>query len=218
MARTAQTARANKQTRQLCQQYFTDHAGNRALRYGHRNIYDETPTPWPPTDFAATPWFCFQVYLSVDLNLDEDAEAAASVAADSERALPNMSRCATLILYLCELFDLQIPQPLWEIYALPGASSLDFVEHSRRETMHRKQLRLARDVSVPLIPQVQAGMYAERNSAFLFVVDDDQGWHKVNDGRGEFHAPLKWPDKTGPLWVQFDPRLPTSVKTIDREW
>jgi hypothetical protein len=223
MARTAQTAGGDKQTQQSCLAYFTDHAGNRALRYGYQKSCNEQTTPWPPTDYTQTPWFCFQVYLSIDLHLDkgdndEDDKSGANEIVSDQNTFFETLQLEKLTRHLCVLFDLQTPQPLWEIYTLPSAFVLDFVEHSRKEILHRQKLRRAGDASVPLIPQVQANSFEERKSAFLFAVDNDQGWHKANDRQCDYHQPLKWPDKTGPLWAQFDPRLPASVNTVDREW
>jgi hypothetical protein len=58
---------------------------------------------------------------------------------------------------------------------MPGASVLDFIDHSRRELLHRKRLRHAGDVSVPSIPKSKAGTCEEESSAFLFAITDAQG-------------------------------------------
>jgi hypothetical protein len=58
---------------------------------------------------------------------------------------------------------------------MPGASVLDLIDHSRRELLHRKRLRHAAGVSVPVIPKLKAGPYEEESSAFLFAITDAQG-------------------------------------------
>jgi hypothetical protein len=224
MASISQNDRGKKRTTtQICLQRFTDHAGNRALRYGYRNNFSVEPAPWPPTDYAATPWFCLQVYLSVDMNLDEDGEGDECIelrAINDGRAHPTVLKCAKLTRHLfprCD-WDQETPQPLWEIYTIPGGSALDLVEHSRREILHRKNLRLSNNVQIPLIPLIRARSNEERKSAFLFVVDNYSRLHDAKNIKGSDKHVLKWPFKTGLLWVHFDPRLPSSVTTANRDW
>jgi hypothetical protein len=147
---------------------------------------------------------------------DECGSAGGHRAALESVSMTLTKKCHHLTRHLWKPIDLQLPEPLWEFYVLPRAHVLVMVEHSRREIIHRKKLRNDGRVDMPLIPKLQA--FKGGRSAFLFAIDNDQGWKKVNDRTEEWGMSLKWPNRSGPLWARFDPRLPTSVTTVDESW
>ncbi|QIW97030.1 hypothetical protein AMS68_002548 [Peltaster fructicola] len=215
----ARTPKPGEREHDEAKEHFVDHTGRQAIRYGERTRDAKDRSSWPPTDYVKHPTFVFQVYLSVDLalnNAEETPEAERRHRASSGQN-PETTRCSRLVRYLCTLFDVQRPEPIWEIYVMPGAHVLDFVEHSRYERLHRMRLRAAGQRNVPLIPKLAAQHRDDRKMAFLFGVESDQGWHRTDDSE-DYCESIQWPANTGPLYVAFDPRLPPSVTTMDREW
>lgn len=210
MARTAQTAGGGS-VKVAYMQHFNDHAGNRALRIGTCLAAQDGSVPGPPSDFAKDPKFCFQVYASVQLDLEDEQPPAKRARGNDDSLLSlNRSKFGLLKSLLAkDLHEAQCSDPIWEIYILPGQDALAFVDHSRREIAHRKVQRKQGDVSVPLIAKLALSDTDERKAGFLFGIDRDVDWYS---GGQEHKTPEKsklHPD--GVLWVHFDQRIPFTV-------
>lgn len=188
-------------------QEFTDHAGNKAFRYG-APLHDENNDnyevneghdedfktqdgmPWPPTNYATDQYFCFQVYITFS-NLELNPKV-----------------CQTLALHLMNLWECEYKLPLWEFYIGPR-SVLDCIDHSRHEIAHRKTM----GKEVPRIHPLQHNVDDERLLAFAFIIDNERGWHiPLQGSQSDEHH---FPDHTGPLWAQFDSRISSAVTRID---
>lgn len=206
MARTSQTG-GSWTSKVAYSQYFDDHAGNSALRIG-TCVVEPGTSPSPPSDHSSKPVFCFQVYTSIELNLDDERPATKrqrTADSGSGSAFISPTNIARLKSFLApQIQDAECPDPIWEVYTLLGADAFAFADHARKEIGHRKELRRQGLTHVPLIPHLVLSDDDSRKTAFLIGIDAASGWQS---------SAQQTPGR--PLWVHYDPRVPATVETTE---
>lgn len=207
MARNSQTA-GQSASKAAYTQYFDDHEGNSALRIGTCMV-EPGASPEPPTDYPAKPVFCFQAYTSVELGLD-DARPATKCSRSNSNGSGSAGITPVNIAKLKDFIAPQIheaecPDPIWEVYTLPGGDAFAFVDHARREIAHRTKSHNDGIFRAPLIPKMVLSDEDERKTAFLIGIDAESGWAEAysSNARGT------------PVWVHFDARVPAHVMNTE---
>lgn len=181
-------------------QHLNDHGGSPYVRSRW-----ERPERGIPEDLVEHPVFVFQVYSTIDLDLDSIAEPS-SKRAHTEASTDRTNLSQLLFFLFWSLERSQKANPIFDIYKTPFPDALAMVDHQRKEIQFRKSQSDRHDILQ--IPKLMYSLYDSRKLGFLIAINSVE--FRSSNPRD--------PDPDGPFWVFFDRRSPavSSVEILTR--
>ncbi|KAI7280797.1 hypothetical protein KC343_g531 [Hortaea werneckii] len=155
-----------------------------------------------PDNFHRNPLFCFQLYTSIPLDLEQPSAKRTRTAESDSGSNFSGTALEQLLDYVGSSTGWRRDSPGWEIYSVGSIGALECVEHQRREIALRRERW--EDPGVNPIPKVAHWgylSYAPEMLGFLIVVDSASFKHGDAMNRPEI----------GLQWVFFDRHTPRSM-------